>query len=67
MKYTVGESKEIINYWIQQPAHIGYKNAKSLIDQKYQTLLSIIAVHRKEINTYVHIKQADGAANTETP
>lgn len=52
---------------MQQPAHIGYKNAKSLIDQKYQTLLSIIAVHRKEINAYVHIKQADGAANAETP
>ena len=62
MKYTDGESKEIINHWIEQPANIAYKNAKSLLDQKYENLHSIIAAYRKEINACPQLKQADSAA-----
>ena len=34
IKYTDGEPKEIIKHCIQQPANIGYKNARSLLEQK---------------------------------
>ena len=35
IKYTDGQPKEMIKYCIQQPAAVGYKNARSLLEEKY--------------------------------
>ena len=51
IKYTGGEPKEMIKHCIQQPANIGYKNARSLLEQKYGNPHSIIAAYRREIKT----------------
>ena len=62
IKCTDGEPKEIIKHCIQQPANIGYKNARSLLEQKYGNPHSIIAAYRKEIKIWPQLKPADGAA-----
>ena len=62
IKYTDGEPKEMIKHCIQQPANIGYKNARSLLEQKYGNPHSIIAAYRKEIKAWPQLKPADGAA-----
>ena len=35
IKYTDGEPKEMIMHYVQQLADIGYKNKRSLLEQKY--------------------------------
>ena len=35
IKYTDGELKEMIEHCIQQPVSVGYKNARSLLEEKY--------------------------------
>ena len=62
IKYTDGEPKEMIKHCIQQPANIGYKNARSLLEQKYGNPHSIIAAYRKEIKAWPQLIPADGAA-----
>ena len=62
IKYTDGEPKEMIKHCIHQPANIGYKNARSLLEQKYGNPHSIIAAYRKEIKAWPQLKPADGAA-----
>ena len=52
----------MIKHCIQQPANIGYKNARSLLEQKYGNTSSIIAAYRKEIKTWPQLKPADGVA-----
>ena len=61
IKYTGGEPIEMIKHCIQQPANIGYKNARSLLEQKYGNPHSIIAAYRREIKTWPQLKPADGA------
>ena len=63
IKYTDGEPKEMIKPCIQQPANIGYKNARSLLKQKYGNPHSIIAGYRKEIKAWSQLKPADSAAD----
>ena len=48
IKYTSGEPKEMIKHCIQQPANIGYKNARPLLEQKYGNPHSIIAEGRSK-------------------
>ena len=36
IKYTDGQPKEMIKHCIQQPAAVGYKNAVSLLEEKYR-------------------------------
>ena len=62
IKYIDGELKEMIKHCIQQPANIGYKTARSLLEQKYGNSHSIIAAYRKEIKAWLQLKPADGAA-----
>ena len=52
----------MIKHCIQQPANTGYKNARSLLEQKYGNPHSIIAAYRREIKTWPQLKPADGAA-----
>ena len=54
IKYADGQPKEMIKHCIQQPAAVGYKNARSLIEEKY-------GIH-KEIKSWLQLKPADGAA-----
>ena len=61
-KHTDGEPKEMIKHCIQQPPNIGYKNARSLFEQKYGNPHSIIAAYRKKIKAWPQLKPADGAA-----
>ena len=52
----------MIKHCIQQPANIRYKNARSLLEQKYGNPHSIIAAYIKEIKTWPQLKPVDGAA-----
>ena len=63
IKYTDGEPKEMIKPCIQQPANIRYKNARSLLKQKYGNPHIIIAGYRKEIKAWPQLKPADSAAD----
>ena len=62
IKYTDREPKEMIKHCIQHPTNIGYKNARSLLEQKYGNPHSIIAAYRKEIKMWPQLKPADDAA-----
>ena len=62
IKYTDREPKEMIKHCIQHPTNIGYKNARSLLEQKYGNPHSIIAAYRKEIKIWPQLKPADDAA-----
>ena len=35
IKYTDGEARELIKLCVQQPAHLGYQNAKMLLEKRY--------------------------------
>ena len=59
---TDGEPKEMIKHCIQQPVLVGYKNARSLLEEKYGNPHYIVAAYRKEIKSWPQLKPADGAA-----
>ena len=61
-KYTDGQPKEMIKHCIQQPAAVGYKNARSLLVEKYGNPHQILAAYHKEIKSGPQIKPADGIA-----
>ena len=52
----------MIKHCIQQPVPVGYKNARSLLEEKYGNLHYIVAAFRKEIMSWPQLKPADGAA-----
>ena len=56
IKYTRGEAKDSINYYIQQPLSEGYKNALKLLRIRYSDLLKVLATYRKEIRRWPTIK-----------
>ena len=62
IKYTDGQPKEMIKHCIQQLAAVGYKNARSLLEEKYGNPHQILACYRKEIKSWPQLKPADGAA-----
>ena len=62
IRYTDGEPKEMIKHCIQQPASVGYKNARSLLEEKYGNPHYIVAAYRKEIKSWPQLKPADGTA-----
>ena len=62
IRYTDGEPKEMIKHYIQQPVSVGYKNARSLLQQKYGNPKYIVAAYQKEIKSSPQLKPADGAA-----
>ena len=59
VKYTDGQPKEMIKYCIQQPAAVGYKNARSLLEEKYGNPHQIFAAYRKEIKSWPQLKPAN--------
>ena len=60
IKYTDGQPKEMIKHCIQQPAAVGYKNTRSLLEEKYGNPHQILAVYHKEIKSCPQLKPADG-------
>ena len=40
IKYTKVDPKEIIKYWIQQLAVVGYDNAKELLEKSVEILIA---------------------------
>ena len=52
----------MIKHCIQQPVSVGYKNARSLLEEKYGNPHYIVAAYRKEIKSWPQLKPADGAA-----
>ena len=62
MKYTYGEPKVMIKHCIQQPVLVGYKNARSLLEEKYRNPHYIVIAYQKEIKSWPQLKPADGTA-----
>ena len=60
IKYTDGEPKEMIKHWIQQPVSVGYKNARSLLEEKHRNPHHIVAAYRKEIKSWPQLKPPYG-------
>ena len=61
IKDTDGDPREMIKHCMQQPANIGYKNARSLLEKKYGNANSILAAYRTEIEMWPQLNPADGA------
>ena len=49
IKYTEGEARELIKPWVQQPAYLGYQNAKMLREKRYGDPHRIYASSGKEM------------------
>ena len=45
IKYTKGDPKEMIMHCVQQPATVGYDNAKKLLEQEYGNPYSIMSMY----------------------
>ena len=56
LKDTDMEPKEMIKDCIQQPANTKYKNARSLLEQKYGNPHRITAAYRRKIKTWSQLK-----------
>ena len=52
IRYTDGEPKEMIKYCIQQPVSVGYKNPRSLLEEKYGNSHYTAAAYRKETKSW---------------
>ena len=58
IKYTQGETKEIIKHCIQRPPELGYQNALTLLRQ-YGDPFRIMSFYRKEIKLWPEIRGGD--------
>ena len=54
IKYTKGNTKEMIKHCIQQPRAPGFKNAKALWERKYGNPYNIMTMYRKVISKPGH-------------
>ena len=52
----------MIKHCIQQLVSVGYKNARSLLEEKYGNPHYIVAAYQKEIKSWLQLKPADGTA-----
>ena len=57
LKFTDGKAKEIDRHCIQQPSEIGYRLAKSLLEDHYGNPHRILAAYQKEIKSWTPLKQ----------
>ena len=58
-KYTDGDARGLIKLCVQQPTHLGYQNAKMLLENTYEDPHRIYASCRKEIKNWSPIKYGD--------
>ena len=59
IKYTSGETKDLMKHYVQQPLSEGYKNAHELLRIEYGDPLKALATYRKEIRRWPTIKVFD--------
>ena len=52
LKYMGGEPRELIKPCVQQPTHLGYRNAKMLLEKQYGNPHIVYASYRKEIKNW---------------
>ena len=62
LKLTDGKAKEIDRLCIQQPSEIGYRLAKSLLEDHYGNPHRILAAYRKEIKSWTPLKPGNPTA-----
>ena len=61
IKYTTGESKELINHCTEQPANEWYENGVNLLYGKHGHQHTILAAYKKEVKELPQIKVGDAA------
>ena len=59
IKYADGEARELIQPCVQQPTHLGYQNAKMLLEKQYGDPQRIYTSYRKLIQNWPPIKYGD--------
>ena len=52
----------MIKHCVQQPAAVGYDNAKKLLEQKYRNPYSIMSMYRKEIKGWPQLNNGNGGS-----
>ena len=52
----------MIKHYIQQPESVDYKNARSLLEEKYGNPHYIVTAYQKGIKSWPELKPADGTA-----
>ena len=62
LKFTDGEAKETIQHCIQQSPEVGYRLAKTLLEEHYGNPHRILVAYRKEIKSWAPLKQGDSSA-----
>ena len=61
IKYTTGETKELIKHCIEEPVNKGYKNALNLLYRIYGGQHTILAAYKKEVKVWPQIKVGDAS------
>ena len=61
IKYTTGETKELIKNCIEEPVNKGYKNALNLLYRIYGGQHTILAAYKKEVKVWPQIKVGDAS------
>ena len=59
IKYTKGDTKDIIKHCIQQPLTQGFKKSKALLKRKYGNPYNIMTMYRKESKVWPQVKNGD--------
>ena len=69
LEFTDGEAKETIQHCIQQSPEVGYRLAKTLLEEHYRNPHRILVAYGKEIQSWASLKQGDSShiGNFTTP
>ena len=62
IKFTRGESKELVKHCIQQPREFCYENPKSLMRKRYGNPHKILTPYGQEIKKWPQLKPGDAVA-----
>ena len=62
LKFTVGEAKETIQHFIQQPPEVGYRLTKTLLEEHDGNPHRMLVAYRKEIKSWAPLKQGDSSS-----
>ena len=62
IKYTRGDPRELVKYFINDRADCGYKNAIALLQKQYGNRHTLLSSYRKEIKLMQPLKPGDAAA-----
>ena len=62
LKFTDGEAKETIQHCIEQSPEVGYRLAKTLLEEHYGNSHRILVAYHKESKSCASLKQGDSSA-----